>query len=194
MRRRIYRLPPALRYDRAYHRRDFWRAFLAWEHEARRATTEVRDFQPGEDYGDLAAATDDDDDAPPAVKQEPLLPEDYNDAAVPRALAESKAEEDAKWSREAELDDVVWLSALVAEHHASLPSPPPLPPHAPPHAEWQGQMVPPPPQQQAPPVQPAYPAWPQQAPLAYPEYPAWPQHGAWTPPTLVDLTQDEDEE
>jgi hypothetical protein len=37
----------------------------------------------------------------------------------------------------------VQLSAMVAEHVASLS---PLPPHAPPQAMWDGQLVPPPPQ------------------------------------------------
>jgi hypothetical protein len=44
MQRHINRLPEALRHDRAYHMEDLWRAFLAWEHEARHATIEVRDF------------------------------------------------------------------------------------------------------------------------------------------------------
>jgi hypothetical protein len=39
-------------------------------------------------------------------------------------------EEDAKWFWEARPDDVVWLSALVVEHQACLPPPPPLLPHA----------------------------------------------------------------
>jgi hypothetical protein len=89
--RRINRLPPVLQHNRAYHQR----TFFAWENKARRAMTEVRDFQPGEDYDDLAAATNDDDeddgnkDAPPAVKPEVLMPEDYDkDASVVRALAE----------------------------------------------------------------------------------------------------------
>jgi hypothetical protein len=42
--RRIPRISQALRYDRGYPRADFWRAFLAWEHKARRATQEVHDF------------------------------------------------------------------------------------------------------------------------------------------------------
>jgi hypothetical protein len=44
VRRRLQFLPPTLHQDHSYHRRDVWRAFFAWEHEARLATTEVRDF------------------------------------------------------------------------------------------------------------------------------------------------------
>jgi hypothetical protein len=32
-------------------RSEFWRAFFAWENEARHAIRGVQDFQPGEDYG-----------------------------------------------------------------------------------------------------------------------------------------------
>jgi hypothetical protein len=68
-----------MRYDYAYQRADFWHAFLAWEHEAQRATTEVHNFQPSEYYGDLTVATseeedeDNDDALAVAVKQEALL-------------------------------------------------------------------------------------------------------------------------
>jgi hypothetical protein len=58
--------PQALHYNRAYHQRDFWRTFLSYEHEARRASSEVRSFHLGEDYNVLAVATDDDDEAPAA--------------------------------------------------------------------------------------------------------------------------------
>jgi hypothetical protein len=148
-----------LRHDRDYHQRYLWHSFFAWEREACRATTEVRDFQPGEDYGDLVAATDDD--KPPAVKQEALLPEDYDeDVAVARAFVKSNAEEDVKWSWEAGFDNIIRLSALGAEYHALFPPPPLLPPHTPPQVKWLEKMAPLP---------------PQQAPLAYP---TWPQHGA----------------
>jgi hypothetical protein len=78
-------------------------------------------------------------DVPPAiVKLEVLVPDDYNEEAVTAvALAASTADEDSKWSWQG-LEDVVHLSAMVAEHIASLPLPPPLPPHAPPHAAWDG--------------------------------------------------------
>jgi hypothetical protein len=35
MRHHIHRLPPTMWYETAYQRDDFWRASLAWEHEAR---------------------------------------------------------------------------------------------------------------------------------------------------------------
>jgi hypothetical protein len=67
----------------------------------------------------------------------------------------------------------------VAEHTAALPL-----------AAWEGQLVPPLPQQ----APPAYPVWQPQVPPAYLEYPAWAQQGPRTLPTVVDLTQDEDEQ
>jgi hypothetical protein len=66
------------------------------------------------------------------------------------ALMQSKADEEAKWSWPG-LDEVVELTSFVVERMASLPPPPPLPPHAPPWAEWEGQMVSPPPQYAHPP-------------------------------------------
>jgi hypothetical protein len=79
-----------LRHDRFYRRTDLWRHFLAWEHEARRATTlhvefepEVEYFHDGEDGLPLNydcdtdlfdfhdGGEDEDDDTTVVVKQEP---------------------------------------------------------------------------------------------------------------------------
>jgi hypothetical protein len=80
-----------------------------------------------------------------AVKLEAVLPDKYDEeAATAAALAASLADEEAKWSWPG-LEDIVQLSAMVAEHVASLPPTPPLSPHAPPQVEWDGQEVPPPP-------------------------------------------------
>jgi hypothetical protein len=49
MHRRIEWLPPAMQHEAVYHREDFWRAFLAWEHEARRMIRNRRSFMPGDD-------------------------------------------------------------------------------------------------------------------------------------------------
>jgi hypothetical protein len=93
------------------------------------------------------------DEAPPAsVKLEAIVTDDYDkDAATATAMELSRAEEEAKWSWPG-LDEIVQLTAMVADHVAYLP-PPPLPPHAPPHASWEGQMVPPP-RQYVPPATP----------------------------------------
>jgi hypothetical protein len=72
------------------------------------------------------------------------------------------------------VEEATW----VTKHTAVLPPPPPLPPHAPPQAVWEVQMVPSlPPQQHMP-----------------PEYPAWPQQRPWTPPMLINVTEDEEDE
>jgi hypothetical protein len=77
-----------------------------------------------------------------AVKLEVIVPGDYDEEVATAAAMElSNAEEEAKWSWPG-LEDVVQLSAMVAEHIANLPPPPPLLLHAPPQAAWVGQMVP----------------------------------------------------
>jgi hypothetical protein len=82
---------------------------------------------------------EEDGNVPLATKEEALLLDDYDEeASAPHTIAESKAKEDAKWSSEEGLDDVIPLSALVAGHHTPLLLPLPLVPHASLHAEWQG--------------------------------------------------------
>jgi hypothetical protein len=60
MRRRIERLSPALQYEDEYPRRDFWRALLAWEHEAHQAIRGLRDFLPSDATPDIEYEVDDD--------------------------------------------------------------------------------------------------------------------------------------
>jgi hypothetical protein len=160
------------------------------QHEARRATRGVHDFQPGKDYEDLTAATneekdDNDDDVPStAVKKDTFLPSNYDEeAAIARALEELNAEEEAKWSCDG-LDEVTRLTTMLAEHNTSLPPPPSLPPHAPPLAAWVGQLVPPPPPLPQHNVTPAQPVWlpPPLLDHGTPEYPLWAQHGPCTSP------------
>jgi hypothetical protein len=137
----------------AYLRDDFWGAFIGWENEARRAICKKRDFVPVKDYGVLAAAAsegryeednnqDMDDETPPAtVKLEALAPDDYDeDADTNAAMEVSKAEEEAKWSSHG-LDEAVQLSAMVADHVASLP-PPPLASHVLPPSQYVPPEVP----------------------------------------------------
>jgi hypothetical protein len=85
-------LPPALRYDDAYQHEDFWRAFLAWEHEAHRTIHVKRDFQPGKATPESKDENEDDEEmedvvSPTIVELEVLVPDDYDeDAATPAAL------------------------------------------------------------------------------------------------------------
>jgi hypothetical protein len=142
-----------MRHHEVYRREDFWHAFLAWEHEARRVIRDHREFMPGDDVPDneneVVYDEDDDDeedvkmeDVPPAaVKLEDVVPNNYDeDAATAAAMAASLADEDTKWPG---YEDVVQLSIMVTTHVASLPPPRPLLPHAPPHKVWDGQEVPP---------------------------------------------------
>jgi hypothetical protein len=123
--------------------------------------------------------------APAAMKLEALVPDEYNeDAATAAALATSKANEKAKWSWPG-LEDVVQLLAMVTDHVAFLPPPPPFPPHAPPRAAWDGQEVPPPPQHVPPATPPQY--------VSPPEVPAWGQQ-LWAPPSFVKLISDNEED
>jgi hypothetical protein len=48
-------------------------AFLAWEHNVRWASWEVREFHPSEEYNDLAAVTDDEDDKDEVVTVEAMV-------------------------------------------------------------------------------------------------------------------------
>jgi hypothetical protein len=94
-----------LRYDRANVRPEFWRHFLAWEHEARRSCTYRGEFEPGVQYQDLpsdynAGIEDEDDGTAVVVKQQEegsssaVLPPDYDEEeAFRRALEQSKAVE-----------------------------------------------------------------------------------------------------
>jgi hypothetical protein len=92
--------------------------------------------------------------SPATVKLEAISPDVYDkDAATTAALAASRVDEDSKWP---ELDDVVKLSVMMAEHISSLPPPPPLPPHAPPQAARDTKMAPPPPQYVSPATSPQY--------------------------------------
>jgi hypothetical protein len=50
IRRRIQKLPEALRCDRMYQNPQFWYDFLAWEHTARRCSTFHCEDQPWEAY------------------------------------------------------------------------------------------------------------------------------------------------
>jgi hypothetical protein len=126
MRRRIECLLPVQQYKDAYLREDFWRAFLAWEHEACWTIRGTLDFQPGEAARDNGDEKDEEmEDVAPlvAVKPEALIPDDYDEeAAIAATLTTSKANEDSKWSWP-RLEDVVQLSAMLAEHVASLPLP-----------------------------------------------------------------------
>jgi hypothetical protein len=73
-----------------------------------------------------------------AVKLDDIIPEDYDEeTAIAAAMELSRAEEEAKWSWPG-LEDIVRISAMVAEHVANLPSPPPLPPHVPAQVAWDG--------------------------------------------------------
>jgi hypothetical protein len=132
--RRIEKLPPALQHE------DFRFTFLSWEHEACLTIHGKRNLLPGDatpDSEDEVGYDDEEgndmEDVPPAtVKMEALVPDDYDEeAATAAALSASKADEDLKW-----LQDVVEPSAVVAEHVASLPPPPPLPLHASPQVAW----------------------------------------------------------
>jgi hypothetical protein len=81
---------------------------------------------------------EDKEDVPPAaVKLEDIIPDNYDeDAATTAAMAASLADENANWPG---YEDIVQLSAMVAQHVSSLPA------HAPPLAVWDGQEVPAPP-------------------------------------------------
>jgi hypothetical protein len=175
MRRRIQQLPPVSWHGEAYRREDYWRAFLSWEHEARRMIRGKRDFMHGDaapysedeiSYNDEEDEDDEMEDVPPPVivKLEAAVHDDYDEeVATAAALAASMADEESKWPG---LEDAIQLLAMVAEHVASLPPPPPLPP----------QYMPQPPQY-APP----------------PEVTAWAQQ-LWTPPLFVVLVSDDEED
>jgi hypothetical protein len=191
-----------------YRREDYWRAFLAWEHEARRVIHGRRDSIPGDDvpdseddvfYKDGEDADEEGDNemegAPSAtVKLKAVLLDNYDkDVATTGAMAASLVDEEAKWSWPG-LEDIVQLPQMVAEHVAFLPPPLSLPPHAPPQAAWDGQDVPPPPpptpRQFAPPLQYALPP-PHDAEPA--KVPVW-SHQLWKPPPFIDLVLDDEED
>jgi hypothetical protein len=66
------------------------------------------------------------DDVPPtSVKLQVLIPDEYvEEAAIAQAMELSKAEEEAKSGPD--LEQVVGLTTMVADHTTSLPPPPPL--------------------------------------------------------------------
>jgi hypothetical protein len=83
-----------------------WRAFLVWEHEARRMIRGRRDFMPSDaapNIEDEIGYNDEDDEmedmTPAVVMLEALVPNDYNeDMAMAAALEASKVDEESKWS------------------------------------------------------------------------------------------------
>jgi hypothetical protein len=124
-----------MQHQEVYHREDFWRAFLVWEHEACHVIRDRLEFMLSDDApvseNEVFYDEDDNDNEemdampPTDVKLEDVVPENYDeDVATANAMAASLADEDAKWLG---LEDVVQLSAMVAAHVASLP------PHAPSH-------------------------------------------------------------
>jgi hypothetical protein len=107
--------------------------FIVWEHKGRRSSSEVRDFEYGEGYDDLAAFTDevgiednegDEDESPfeeVVVKEEVPVPPSYEEEATfALATEEYMAAEEVKFLWEVQ-HDVARLTAMVAEHNASLP-------------------------------------------------------------------------
>jgi hypothetical protein len=74
---------------------------------------------------------------PPAYKV--VLAAGYDEEAlIQQVLEASKVGEDAAFP---DLQEAIALTKMVAEHMASLPTPPLLPAHAPPQAAYQGQEV-----------------------------------------------------
>ena len=214
--RRRRNLPPTMRRRPVYRRLAYWAAFLAWEHEARRASAFRGEIQPEEEDEE-----DDEDDfdaeepappSPPLVdhRAAELMPAGISEEdALRMALEESAHTDDGRYVRE--LEDAIELSAAVAAHGPPPPAPP-LPWWAPVDAPRDG-YVPPPPAWYNPERAAAFcaatgwgtevrgwspPPPPHRAPSPPPHHQApqqqaqatWPEGVPWVPPPFVDLTKD----
>jgi hypothetical protein len=102
MRRRIREFPEAQRYDRKFYNEDFWAAFLAWEHEARRRSRFLGDRLPWqqEQLVEMPDDDDDHDDREAQVEVPAAVPYDgdaHFEAEMKEAMARSVADEAAMW-------------------------------------------------------------------------------------------------
>jgi hypothetical protein len=144
MRRRIRAFPQAQRYDRKFYNEDFWAAFLAWEHEARRRMSFLGDHLPWQQVQLTELPDDHEDDHDDRERQEEVpaaVPYDgdaHFEAEMAEAIARSNADEAAMWP---ELEAALQRSAQEAEERANLPPAPPLPVWAPVPAPVEGILL-----------------------------------------------------
>jgi hypothetical protein len=96
VRRRVDNLPQALRHERLYRTDFFWRGFLQWEHQARRASAYRGDFEPGVSYDPLPDFSESDDDDQAEEQEDDEEEEQEDDKDFDPADEEEEEQESEK--------------------------------------------------------------------------------------------------